>query len=134
MDEFEEYLDVLQNIEFGIVSVYRRRSDLTDFNVEEALNALIQVYRAQQRGRTISAPKLSSLGQAVFDAVKPICGWRLGQKTLGQDYFRSDSGDPEPISTDDLVACLKRIRKSIKLWSKQGGRQGYLEYIEQFLP
>jgi hypothetical protein len=26
--------------------------------------------------------------------------------------------------------CLKRIRKSVDLWNKQGGRQGYLYFID----
>jgi hypothetical protein len=35
----DEYPDVLQNIEFAIVSVYREKSDLYDFSVMRALDA-----------------------------------------------------------------------------------------------
>lgn len=41
---------------------------------------------------------------------------------------------PAPVSVETLIACLKRLEKSVKLWNEQGGRQGYLEYIAEFLP
>ena len=40
---------------------------------------------------------------------------------------------PEPVSLDVIVACLKRIRKSIQRWNKEGGRQGYLIFIQRFV-
>ena len=39
-----------------------------------------------------------------------------------------------PLTAAELVLCLKRIRKSINFWNKQGGRQGYLEYVLEYLP
>jgi hypothetical protein len=36
-------------------------------------------------------------------------------------------------SENELVPCFKRIRKSIRRWTKVGGRQGYLTYISQFM-
>ena len=43
----EDYLDILQNIEFAIMSVYRDNPLLVDFDVEAAINALISLYHAQ---------------------------------------------------------------------------------------
>lgn len=40
----------------------------------------------------------------------------------------------DPISIEEMIACLKRVRKSVETWNKQGGRQGYLNYIENFIP
>ena len=45
----EQYLDVLQNIEFAIVSAYREHNDLRDREVMRALDALIDFYRAEAR-------------------------------------------------------------------------------------
>ena len=36
-------------------------------------------------------------------------------------------------SLADILLCLERIRKSVKLWNEQSGRQGYLDYISEFL-
>ena len=30
-------------------------------------------------------------------------------------------------------ACLKRIRKSVQRWNKEGGRQGYLTFVGRFV-
>lgn len=45
-------LDVLQNIEFGIVDVHRQKPDLVDYDVMESLDALIACYRAESLGHT----------------------------------------------------------------------------------
>jgi hypothetical protein len=31
------------------------------------------------------------------------------------------------------VACLRKLHKSVEFWTKQGGRQGYLQFIEKFV-
>jgi rRNA pseudouridine-1189 N-methylase Emg1 (Nep1/Mra1 family) len=37
------------------------------------------------------------------------------------------------VSAEDMLTCLKRLQSSLKLWTKEGGRQGYLNYISQFV-
>lgn len=75
--EFEEkYLDVLQNIEFGIVSVYRQHPEMLDWDALKAIETLIHEYHAEH---------------------------------------------------------LKRIRKSIELWNRRSGRQGYLDFISEYV-
>ena len=49
MDVEEEHLDILQNIEFAIMSVYRENPLLVDFDVEAAINALISLYQRKLR-------------------------------------------------------------------------------------
>ena len=64
----EQYEDVLQNIEFTIVGVYREQPDeISDWSVEAALDALIQHYSAQVTGRTPRAARLSDGEQAIYD-------------------------------------------------------------------
>lgn len=41
-----EHLDLLQNIEFVIVSTYRNHTDMSDYAVMRALDALLGWYRA----------------------------------------------------------------------------------------
>ena len=130
MSSFEDqYLDVLQNIEMAIVSVYRKHGDLLDYDVDKVLNLLWTEYRNEKQGRVTSAPKLGENAQLVYDRVKEMCEWRLGRKiiTAGEKFVRVK---PEPITVDEIMDCLKRIRKSVDLWDKQGGRQGYLYFID----
>jgi hypothetical protein len=130
MPAFEEtYLDVLQNIEFAIVSVYRENPDLLDYDVDKAVNLLWTEYRNEKQDRTMPAPQLAVNAQKVYVRVKSMCEWRLGRRNLEKDGQPVEM-DIKPLTLDEIMACLKRIRKSIELWTKQGGRQGYLYFID----
>ncbi|MBL7183063.1 MAG: hypothetical protein ISS50_01295 [Anaerolineae bacterium] len=130
----ERYQDVLQNIEFGIVQAYRNHPEMTDWEVLSAIEALLRTYRAKAKGRQVAPPSLDPLADAVYDFVKSMCEWRLGRE---RPFTRKD-GEPvellvEPITLDELMACLKRVRKSINRWHRRGGRQGYLTFVSQFV-
>jgi hypothetical protein len=132
MPTFEEqYLDVLQNIEFAIVSVYREKPDLLDYDVDKVLNLLWAEYRNEKQDKTTPAPYLGVNAQLVYARVKSMCEWRLGRQKMG----KAKDGQPvamdiKPLTLEEIAACLKRIRKSVELWTKQGGRQGYLYFID----
>lgn len=135
MPSFEDqYLDILHNIETGIMVVYRTQPDLVDFDVETALSALIRLYTADMQGRTFDPPKLNSLAQAVYSSVRDMCEWRLGRTKISLDENDRDLPQPQPIRIDEIIACLKRIRKSVQRWNKEGGRRGYLTGVERFIP
>lgn len=123
----EEYLDVLQNIEVAIVGEFRKNKDLTDYDVGKALNTLWAEYRVEQTGKTASHVNLNERAMQVFNTVKMICDWRLGRASIEG----SKKNEPEPKSVDEFMACLKRIRKSVDLWTKEGGRQGHLKFIDE---
>jgi hypothetical protein len=129
MSSFEDkYLDVLQNIEMAIVSVYREHDDLLDYDVDKVLNLLWTEYKNEKISKTTPMPSLNANAQMVYHRVKEMCEWRLGrrkEKTRG--WFKAQ---PQPNSLDEIMTCLKRIRKSVDLWNKQGGRQGYLYFID----
>jgi hypothetical protein len=130
MQSFEDkYLDVLQNIEMAIVSVYREHSDLLDYDVDKVLNILWTEYRNGKQGKAMSAPRLGEKAQHVYERVKDMCEFRLGRSNAlkTQGWFKAK---PTPLSVDEIMDCLKRIRKSVALWNKEGGRQGFLYFID----
>ncbi len=146
----EQYMDVLQIIEFAIMQVYRAQPELSDYNVEKALGALVRVYQSQVTGRAAPKLRLREIEQDVFNAVKGMCDWRLGNTELERpddvpdDAVADDATDsadeaaamlagPDAKTPEEIVACLKRIRKSVGIWTRKGGRQGYLTYIAQFI-
>ncbi len=137
---FEEtHGDVLQNIEFAITTVYKQHPDLTDVNVDNALDGLVRVYSAEERGRPAPKLKLNELEQEVYERVKTMCEWRLGREALQTAEEDGESTDDLAVPTgaktvEEIIACLKRIRKSIKLWTKEYGRRGYLNYVTPFFP
>jgi hypothetical protein len=132
MGNFEDkYLDVLQNIEFAIVQVAHRHPELTDYDVEKALNALIQVYKKPGREQEPGFGQ-NQLAQEVYVSVKAMCDWRLGVNTE-QPQGLPKLPDMAPLDVGEIQACLKRIRKSLQTWNKRGGRRGYLDFIDQFV-
>jgi hypothetical protein len=129
----EKYLDVLQNIESGIVRIYRQHPELTDWDTMDAVEALIRHYTAEARNRAQPTAHVSEPSQLVFDSVKAVCEWRLGREHLLNQDDRPLDLDLEPKTVDEIIACLKRIRRSVQFWQKKGGRQGYLTFISEFV-
>jgi hypothetical protein len=131
MKEFgEKNLDVLQNIEFGIVEVYRADRSLLDVDVKDAIDALVHHYHAEEEQRTPPAMTLGERAERVFRSAQTICEWRLGRSSFPGETAMPESGMP----VSELVKCLREIQKSIPRWSRQGGRKGYLDFVSQYLP
>jgi hypothetical protein len=191
----EEYADVLRNLEAAILAADDATEELSDGQVELALEGLIRYYQAEARGHDPRPQRLGEGAQTVFDAVQPVAEAELGRGTMQAipyievevededigdltpeevsemvtelinqvmtlrdetlaeealadegsadefltDEALADEGEMpltdfiEPVSHDILITCLKRIRKSVRYWNKQGGRRGYLAYVREFL-
>ena len=127
----EQYLDVLQNIEFAIVEEFRRDPAILDLNVREAVNVLVRQYESEEEGRTPPRAQTTDRTRAVFDAVRTVCEWRMG-RPRGPVLAKDDPPVPD-IAVAEMAACLKRIRKSVDLWSKESGPRGYLNFVRQYI-
>jgi hypothetical protein len=132
----EEYLDVLQNLEFGIVQVARQNPEMVDWQVQSAVEALMAFYRARAAGNPDPelASDLAPLAQETHDLVYSIAEWLVGQGEVRNKEGERVDIPFEPLTGQEIYDCLKRIRKSIRRWTKRAGRRGYLNYIDQFLP
>ena len=122
----EEHFDVLQNMEFEIVQVYRSTDDLIDAEVLNAIESLIHSYNLELKGGFAAKPKVKGLSATVAAAVKDACEIRLGRGVNADELI-------EPKTVQNIVDCLKRIQSSIKFWTKKSGRKGYLEYVSKFI-
>jgi hypothetical protein len=130
----EEFMDVLQNIEFALVTIYNEDEEMTDYEAENAINSLIRLYTAEQRKRDAPDLNLSGPAELAFERVKGMCEWRLGREKLQSGDKNKEPFDlMEPIALNDLIACLKRIRRSIQKWNRDYGRRGYYEFVRQFV-
>lgn len=124
------HLDVLQNIEFAIVGVYGKRPSLVDYRVMSALDALIGAYRAESRGHTHKEVRLEDEELEIFNRVKTVCEWRMGRTA---DPEGLEVPLVEPTSLDDILSCLRKIRKSVDRWNERGGPQGYLSFVSEYV-
>lgn len=135
MGQFEEkYNDTLRSMELTLVQQYRLMENLTDWEVKTAVNNLIRHYTAETRRRQPPQLNQDALTQLVFDRLRTTCeGW-LGREVLMDEQGGVATLSDNALKGDEVIACLKRIRRSIEMWQKEGGRRGYFEFIDQFLP
>ena len=126
----DEYLDVLQNLEWAIVNEFRQDRSILDLDARDAANALVRRYEAEAESRIATGAPLSERAERIFEAVRSMCEWRLG---LGPAPDQSPSDLDPTVTVAELVLCLKRIRKSIDRWNKRNGRQGYLEFVAEYV-
>ena len=119
-------------LETLIESYASHDESVIDLHVLEALEATRRRFAAEAQGRTFE-PRLGD--QRVRDLFNGLCG--ASELLLGRasDHIDDRRAEPsESIEIDTLIRCLKQLEKSVKLWSEQGGRKGYLLYIREFLP
>jgi hypothetical protein len=127
MNPIEDYQDVLQNIESAVVAVWRQNPAMTNYVVMAAYDAAINYYRALASQQTPKPVTLTGLDAKVFVGVKEMCEWRTGRVPGPVE------SELAPIPLEDLVAGLRKLRKSVDFWTKQGGRQAYMQYIEKYV-
>lgn len=130
----EQYMDVLQNIEFGIVQYYHMFPAINDYNVMRALEALIDEYTGEKIGRPPRNFRLSDTESNLVGTIRMVCEWRLGreesEETEDAEQTPAETGG---IGVDEIILCLKRLLKSVNRWNKEGGTRGYLNFIVQYV-
>lgn len=138
--EFEDrYLDVLQNLEQAIVSVYREDTSLADSNVLRALDNVIEHYTAEKLDRAPKSRPLNEIETHVAYRMKAVCEWRMQRNPLTEpgmehiaDRERQKQASDFAKTSDEILQCLKRLHKAAQKWNKRGGRRGYLDFISRF--
>lgn len=126
----EDKLDILQNLEFAIVQTCRRHREMTDHVAHRAYETAFDLYRAEMRGGRPRPQNLTGVDLDAFDALKAMCEFRLGRGASPVAGVERIPGIPIEL----LVECLRELRKSVERHTKMSGRQGYLTFIERFLP
>lgn len=129
----EKHEPVLEDIETVVVVLRRRQPELSDWNVDAVYQALQRTYRAESEGRAAPAVKLSPLENTLYSQLAEVCAEWLQLKP-DKKISGAGAAPGEPaLTTQDIQDCFKVLRSSIKLWSKNFGRTGYLDFVEQFI-
>jgi hypothetical protein len=129
----DKYLDVLQNLEFAIVTTYKQRPEMTDYDVMRILEALIDGYQAETIGRPPRYTPVTDVEIDLMDILRRMCEWRLGRIQLPKDEKMKELEKTDPKTLDEIVACLKKIHNSARKWNKTGGRRGYLDFVVKYI-
>lgn len=128
----DKHPDVLQNIEFMIVRLYKENGALRDKNVIKALEAAASHFRALAGKRSIPEPKLEGLELEAFEQIKLILENKRkgGQAIVPKRFSRAFK---EPTQDEIFLACIRKIEKSAKRWTKERGERGYLNFVKDYI-
>ena len=131
----KEYEDVLENIETIIIGFYKQNPELIDSEVDTALDWLIKYYRAVSQSRSGGYSTLKGISAELAENVKAICEVLLGQSSLKESEKLTAFKQLKirTVNFTEIIECLKRLKSSVKFWTKRGGRQGYLNYVKSFI-
>ena|SRR5260221_9254767 len=125
---FEDHLGSFQSIEGQVAAYYQHFPQLLDSMVERIYEALMLEYRAELNGVKPPISRVSESDKTLYANIRSVTEIMLGcgdLPTKGRNAI-------QPETLEDVVAMLKYLRKSVGFWTKQGGRQGYLTYVEGF--
>jgi hypothetical protein len=134
MSEFEmRNQGTLASIELAIVECFRAQSGLTDHDIEEAINAVLPAYEPTKRDTSGRVARLGPMAREVFTHISAVC-----RVMSDPDKLETEAGVPlatemrmKSVNAETMSACLKRIRKSVQFWRRDGGLRGYLNFISQ---
>jgi hypothetical protein len=128
----EEFEEILLNIELRVTMMFRENPTMTDYVAAEVYEALALHYSAMVTGRTPPKPRVKGLALDLFDDIQKVCNLCL-EDGASDKLVKKKNSPIQTISKEDLVRCLRRLQKSVKLWTEKGGRQGYLKFVSTFI-
>lgn len=130
-DFFEANQGILMSIESVVISYYRDHPDLVDHNVDKVYEAIQRTYEKELKGKKPPKLRLKDLEVELHEDVLSVCMIMLGEETVedeeGNDITVGSA------SKETIIACMKKLRSSIKTWTSSYGRRGYLDYVSNFI-
>ncbi len=126
----DEDLSVLQNLEFSVAQVWRAHPEMSDYAALRAYEAAFKFYREQARGHVPKPPTLTGLDGTTCEAVMAMCEFRLGRRAGPSEELAGIA----PVPLEKMVEYLRELGKSVERHTRVSGRQGYLTFIDEFLP
>jgi hypothetical protein len=132
MSEMRELADVLYHLELTVLRVWTQDRSLIDLEVADVFDALARRYALEERGQPSKPLRLTPKAERLYEALLEVSEAQLGRRNRPEEKtgfpFRTD------VHPSELRTAFKRLSRSVATWSERGGRQGYLEYISEFLP
>jgi len=134
MGVVDDNLDLLQNIEFTVISGYRKDPTIEDRNVIKVYETLIGYQRQVAKGRTPREPEnLSETEQMIFDAIQQVMNMRRELEPPVEKPRRFSIANKVETFEDRILACFRKVHNSAKFWNKERGKHGYLQYVDGFI-
>jgi hypothetical protein len=123
-------IGLLKDFETAVIDHWHTNRDLSDHAVTRVYEAAAQVYDAELRGRRPRPHGLTGSELDLFENVRSVAEYRLGR---GPRTGRA-TADVVPQPLEGVHRAFRELVKSVGARTERGGRQGYLTYVEPFIP
>ena len=125
----EKYEDVLQNIEFAVVSFDRKSNILTDEHCLKAYDLLKKKYTGELRGwKSENAVIEDPIVTELVNEIIPYSDLRLGKVSIQEQDVIFKSVDHPAI-----IKCFEKLSKSVNKWKKGKNSRRYIEFVSNFI-
>ncbi|MGH1435658.1 MAG: hypothetical protein ACRBG0_14520 [Lewinella sp.] len=127
----------MQSIESTVLEIREEFPKLLDGDVVFAFDQLVTYFQTLAKGKEAKEPLSSSdRRQALLDEILNVIEEREeleADSSVVNNPEIKPNGNPIPSLPAFYATCIKTLSKSVRLWSKEGGKTGYLNYISNFL-
>lgn len=111
----DKYMGILQPLESCVTVFYSQHPDLHDHDILRVYEALLKMIKAKLTNFPLPENQLEGISREIYEL-------QLG--------FLEDIKDS--YSLHEIQACLKMLEKSVKLWNREHGSRGYLNFIAPY--
>ena len=128
-------LDVLMNIENVVLNAFREDRSMLDKDVMKAYDALETFYRYKVKGKSANPPKLEYLSLELYNNIQEVLevvgalNDEVNPQTTRRRFSRV-AFKKEETYDEKILAAVRRLQKSLKLWNGEKGATGYLDFID----
>lgn len=112
----EKYHDILKSIEQLVADFYRQNPKMHDHDVLRVYEALVKYAKAKLTNYPLPQPQFEGISSNLY--LKQLDVLHHIESTF---------------SYQKIHDCLKTLVKSVIVWNKNLGSQGYLNFISQFI-
>ena len=127
----DEDLPALREIESAVLQLWRGNPDMNNYDVRRAYEAAYRAARREARGQEPEDHGLSGVEADLYAAIRQACEKLL---TVGPEPMKGlPEGNTAPVERDQLSTYLRELGRSVERHTREGGRQGYLNFLRQFL-
>lgn len=124
MDILRDHSDILYKIEMVVVACCAETPSIKDAHILAVYEKLATLFDRRKRKLPDLPVSLPPVLMDLYISLKMVCESRI----LGDPNETLEANNVPP---GVMVQCLKKLIGSVKLWSKEGGAKGYIQFISQ---
>lgn len=111
----EKYIGILLPLEAFVVFSFRQHPKMYDSDVLCVYEALLKDIKAKLTNYTAPQHKLEGVSDEIYAELNKF----LEEKCSSYSIL-------------EIQECLKTLEKSLKMWNRERGSRGYLNFINEF--